>query len=105
MGASASAPVILLVLKEEKGGLRFLVSPDLRNIVQGDDWAYLDPLLLDLQDRAKLQPADLFKQLASLGVGPLVAHQVGRRLTDHPKLCDLPKRFIDLDAKPKPKPD
>ncbi len=91
------------MLKDEKGNLRLLVSPDLRKIVQGDDWAYLDPLLVDLQDRAKLQPADLFKQLSSLGVGPLVAHEVGKELP--PKLRDLPQRFIDLDAKPKPKPD
>ena len=77
-----------------------MVSPDLRSIVQGDDWAYLDPLLVDLQDRAKVQPADLFKQLSSLGVGPLVAREVGWELS--PKLRDLPKRFVDLDAKPKP---
>lgn len=93
------------MLKDEKGGLRFLVSPDLNTIVQGEDWAYLDPLLVDLQDRAKLQPADLFKQLSSLGVGPLVAQEVGRELSQHPRLRDLPKRFIDLDSKTKPKPD
>lgn len=93
------------MLKDDQGNLRFLVSPDLNTIVQGEDWAYLDPLLLDLQNRAKLQPADLFKQLSSLGVGPLVAQAVGNELTADPKLRDLPKRFIDLDFKPKNKPN
>jgi hypothetical protein len=97
----ANAPVILLVLKDEKGALRLMVSPDLRTIVQGDDWAYLDPLLLDLQDRARIQPAALFKQLSSIGVGPLVTQEVGKELTDHPKLRDLPDRFIDLESKDK----
>jgi hypothetical protein len=89
------------VLKDERGNLRLMVSPDLRTIVQGDDWAYLDPLLADLQDRARLQPAALFKQLSSLGVGPLVAHEVGRELNEHPHLKDLPNFFIDLDFKRK----
>lgn len=104
-GASSNAPVILLVLKDEKGGLRFLVSPDLRTIVQGDDWAYLDPLLLDIQKRAQNQPADLFKQLASLGVGPLVATEVGKALSDNPSLRELSDKFIDLTSRSKPKPD
>ena len=101
----ASAPVILLVLRDENGALRLMVSPDLRTIVQGDDWTYLDPLLLDLLDRAKAQPGDLFKQLSSVGVGPLVTQEVGRELTDHPKLRDLPDLFIDLDTNRKTKPD
>jgi len=85
--------------------LRLMVSPDLNTIVEGDDQNWLDPLLVDLQDRAGMQPADLFKQLSSLGVGPLVAQEVGEEIGKYPRLRDLQKQFIDLDIKPRRKTD
>ena len=94
--APLPAPVILLVLKDERKGLRFLVPPELRSIVRTEDLAYLDPLLIDLRDRARQHPAALFKQLSSLGSGPLVAQEVGEELTDHPSLQDLFSKFVEI---------
>jgi len=84
------------VLKDERKGLRFLVPPELRSIVRTEDLAYLDPLLIDLRDRARQHPAALFKQLSSLGSGPLVAQEVGEELTDHPSLQDLFSKFVEI---------
>jgi hypothetical protein len=84
------------VLKDERGDLRFLVPPELRSMVEGEDMDYLDPLLLDFLGRARNQPAALFKQLSSLGVGPLVACEVGQELRDYPCFRDLPSHFVEL---------
>ena len=86
----------MLVLKDEQKGLRFLVPPELRSIVQSDDLAYLDPLLEDLRARARQHPATLFRQLSSLGVGPLVAQEVGKQLADHPSLRELSAKFVEI---------
>jgi len=86
------------VLKDDEGELKFLVSPDLRTLVKGDDWAYLNPLLNDIQQRAVHHPEDLFKQLSSLGVGPLVAREVGGAIDDSPSARELVDSFVELRA-------
>ena len=84
----------MLVLEDEQGNLRFLVHPQLRSIVTDRDLSYLESLLGDFVERAKLHPAALFKQLSSLGVGPLVTHETGSSLSDHPPLLNLCSRFV-----------
>jgi hypothetical protein len=41
-------------------------------------------------------PAALFKQLSSLGVGPLVTQEVGSNISNHPLLLILCSRFVKL---------
>jgi hypothetical protein len=84
------------VLKDASDGLRFLVDPGWRAVVQAEDVEYLESLLGDLLERAKEQPATLFKQLSSLAVGPLVAQETGEQISDHPPLLDLSSRFVQL---------
>jgi len=86
----------LFVLTYEDDSLTLLVDPDLRLVVTEDDHAYLDSLLPDLVERSKQQPLDLFKQLCSLGIGPLVTVEAGERIADHPPLLDLCSRFEQL---------
>jgi hypothetical protein len=83
------------VLEEEGGGLRFLVHPQLQSVV-GRDSSYIEPLLKDFPERAKTHPADLFKQLSSLGVGPLVTHETGRSLENRPALEEALSTFVPL---------
>lgn len=90
------APIILIVLKDARSGLRFLVDPGWRALVQAEDMEYLDSLLGDFLERAKKQPATLFKQLCSLAVGPLVTHATGEQLSDRPPLLELSSRFVQL---------
>ena len=94
--SSRIAPVVLLVLRDEKGSLRFLIHPELRAVVQESDWAYLESLLQDFLKRAKLHPEALFKQLCSLGAGPLVTQKVGSSISDHPPLLKLCSHFVQL---------
>jgi hypothetical protein len=86
--------VILFVLQDEAGDLHFLVSPKLDEVVQGDDIAYIDSLMGDFIERAKLHPGELFQQLCSLSVGPLVTFEVDSHLADHPRLQELSSRFV-----------
>jgi hypothetical protein len=83
------APVILLVLMDEEEHLRLLVAQDWRKIVQAEDTDYIESLLQDFVERAKLHPADLYKQLLSLGVGPLVTRETGSDLSDYTSFQEL----------------
>ena len=47
IASSQIAPVILLVLRDEQGNLRFLVHPELRIIVHSRDLDYIESLLLE----------------------------------------------------------
>jgi hypothetical protein len=95
-GSHQVAYIVVLVLEDEVGNLRFLVHPELRSVVSGNDQSYLESLLKDFLVRAKLHPAALFKHLSSLGVGPLVTHEVGTVISDRPPLFELCSRFVWL---------
>lgn len=88
--------MVLIALKDEEGKLTFLVNPDLRNMVQPEDLAYLEELLRDFQERTELHPEALFKQLSSLGVGPLVTQDAGSSIADRPALLELCSRFVQF---------
>jgi len=84
------------VLRDARGDLRFLVDPGWRAVVRAEDREYLESLLGDFLERAKQQPATLFKQLSSLGVGSLVTQETGEQISDHPNLLELSSRFVQL---------
>jgi len=86
----------LLVLEDGEGSLRFLVHPELRAIVSDNDLSYIESLILDLRERAMLNPEDLCKQLSSLGVGPLVTYEAGSNIYDHPHILKLRSHFVKL---------
>ena len=96
VGMPAVASVILLVFRDNDRKLRFLVHPELHTIVQSEDFAYLESLLRDFLERARQHPEDLFNQLCSLGVGPLVTQEVGANVSDYPALLELSLRFVEL---------
>lgn len=84
------------MLRDNADKLSFFVHPDLPSIVQTEDVAYIESLLQDLPERAKLHPGELFKQLSGLNVGPILTHAVGARLSDHPPLLELCSRFSQV---------
>jgi len=94
--SSRAASVILLVVLEQSGSLRFLVDPNFREIVRGEDLPYLESLLKDFSRRARLHPAALFIQLSQLEVGPLVTQDAGSSLSEHPAVMELLTRFVEL---------
>jgi hypothetical protein len=85
--------VVLLVLKDEKENLHFLVHPDLNSMVEGEDLDFMRSLLKDMSKRANEDPNALFKQISELSVGPLVTHEVGQSISAHPELLELLKIF------------
>ena len=90
------APIVLIVLKDARGDLRFLVEPGWRGVVREEDREYSESLLGDFLERAKEQPVTLFKQLSSLEVGSLVTQEAGEQISDHPPLLELSSRFVQL---------
>ncbi len=92
----ADTQVVLLALMQEANVLRFLVNPELESIVHAADLAYIQPLLKDFLERAEYEPRDLFKQLSSLGVGPLVTRSVLTGPSAYESLSDLIQEFIPL---------
>jgi hypothetical protein len=89
-------PVVVIVLEDAKGDLSFLVDPGWRAVVRAEDVEYTESLLSDFLDRAKEQPATLFKHLSSLEVGPLVTQETGEKISDRPALLELSSRFVQL---------
>lgn len=77
-----AASVILHVLKDDKGNLRFFVRRDWCTLVEEEDIDYIESLLRDFLECAKLRPEKIFKQLFSVGVGPLVTQEVGSENSD-----------------------
>jgi len=84
------------VLRDQQGNLRFRVHPKWRAIVQSEDLVYLQSLLQDFRERANLDPASLYEQLSSLGVGPLTTVTVGADLKDYPVIQELSATFMQL---------
>jgi hypothetical protein len=88
--------VVLLVHRSEDESLQFFIHPEWRTIVQEEDLAYIEALLRDFIDRAKMNPEALFKQISSLGVGPLVAQRVGSDVSESPSIQELSSIFMQV---------
>ena len=72
------------------------VHPDWRRIVGETDHNYVSEILSDFKQRAKSDPADLFKQASSLVLGPLITHTVSSTLTNYQRLFNLCRGFVEL---------
>jgi len=90
------APVVLFVLKDGEGSLRFFVHPELHAVVPENDFSYIQTLLQDYHERAKLHSESLFKKISSLGVGPLVIHEAGPNISEYPALLEMCSSFVQF---------
>ena len=88
--------VIFIVVWDGESDLRFLVRTDWRILVCQEDQDYIQAIIEDSTDRAKLNPARTFKQFSSLGIGPLITRDVGSRIQDHPLLPDFCSCFVPV---------
>lgn len=91
--ANSPAPVFMLVLD---GGtdLRFFLNPDWRNFVQAEDVEYVELFISDMQTRARQFPRQLFDQISSLSLGPLVTRITG------PDFSRLPASEVYTELEP-----
>jgi hypothetical protein len=87
---------MLLVLKDDDGNLQLLVHPEFRTIVREEDLDYIESVLDDFRERARSHPAELFLQVSSLGVGPLLTRETGLNLSDHPSMLEHASQFVEL---------
>jgi hypothetical protein len=72
---STEGVVILLALKDG-AGLKLYAHSSLRQQISDRDQEYIEDLLKDLTERVKAFPEDVFRQLASLSVGPIITDEV-----------------------------
>ena len=89
--------VHVLVLLSDDAKLEVYIAPGLRSIVKPEDWTYINLLLNDLKERARIEPENLFRQLSSLSVGPLVCEMAGARIEDNTSLSGIIAEFERLD--------
>jgi len=94
--SSVIGHVILLVIQEAEDALRFMIHPNLRDIVDAIDLPYIQSLLVDFLERVKLNATHLFRHLCSLAIGPLLTEAVGEQLSLYPEINKLTAQFIPL---------
>lgn len=70
---------LLLATLHDSGEMQILVNPDWRSFVQEPDSDYLEELFESFIELLVEDPSALFKQLASLSVGPIVTKSEGTR--------------------------
>lgn len=85
------------MLCDEEGKLRFFVHPRLGTVVLEEDLEYIQSLLEDFLDRAARDPASLFEQLSSIGMGSVVTQEAGSDIASDPSLEELLSKFVELD--------
>jgi hypothetical protein len=88
--------VILLVVRQADGVLRFLAHPNLHKVVEVTDLSYVMSLFEDFLIRARQHAEELFRQLCSLACGPLLPWKVGNQLSDDPDIQSLVLEFMPL---------
>ena len=69
--------VLMLMLEDCDGCFEIFVSPNLSVLVHHDHLHYMKSLLEDFNERVRLDPSSLFRQLSSLSVGLLITHKIG----------------------------
>src|SRR5947209_1968969 len=65
--------VLLLARFRNEAHLEIRVRNDWKSVADPEDHSYISDLLFDLELRAKTAPAELFDQISTLSVGPLVS--------------------------------
>jgi hypothetical protein len=68
--------------EDDQYRLELFINPKWPEFVHEEDRKYIESLLKDLVERAQPEPEMLFKQLCSLGVGPIVTVEVRAGLFD-----------------------
>lgn len=89
-------PIFVLAISDSRDDLHFFVNPEWPAIVQDEDSEYIESLLRDWVDRAGMQPEALFKQLSSLGVGPLLTREDGDDLSSNAAYAGLLSTFVEI---------
>jgi hypothetical protein len=88
--------VILVVVREADGALKFLAHPNLHEVVEVTHLTYVMSLLEELLVCAKRHAEQLFHQLCSLVAGPILPWKVGEKIDDDPEVRDLATQFVPL---------
>lgn len=86
--AESAAPAFMLVL-EAGSALRFLLNPDWPGFVKAEDVEYVELFISDVRMRALQFPRQLFEQLSSLSLGPLVTRATGSDFSRLPAFDNL----------------
>lgn len=87
--------VLLIAVFDGSDSLSLFANPAWRQVVSPNHLDYTMALFVDLVQRSHSYPEDLFQQLSSLHVGPLVALEV-RSIGSSDLPSAIPAAFIPL---------
>lgn len=87
----------ILITYTEAEGLHVFANPDLHNRVDGEDFDFLQALVTNWPAYARLDIAEFFRQIHTLGIGPLMLAEEGSNLLDYPSLVEFYSRFIPFE--------
>jgi hypothetical protein len=88
--------VVLIVVRQADGCLRFLAHPNLHQVVEATNLAYVISLFEEFLVCAKHHADQLFRHLCSLDSGPLLPWKVGEKIEEHPEIRELATQFMPL---------
>ena len=88
--------VILIAIEAPEADLLLLIDPRWEEFVLPEDRSYLSELWADSKERVQIDPKNLFKQLITLSVGPLIVHETGTSIEHNPRLWKLASEFEEL---------
>jgi hypothetical protein len=87
--------VLLIAVFDGNDSLSLFVNPAWRQVVSPNHLDYTMALFVDLVQRSHSYPEDLFQQLSSIHVGPLVALEV-RSIGSSEVPSAIPATFVQL---------
>ena len=92
-----SADIVFAILAELRSGAwKLLVRSGWPAIVLIDDQSYVREMLADMKSRVSEDVEELFQQLSSLSVGPIITYAVGQDAQSDPKLAVMVRDFIEI---------
>lgn len=88
--------VIILLVRSQSGSVDLLVHGAWHDIVPQVHRDYVQEILRDFKQRARSDPNRLFKQAATLSVGPVITHAEGADLSSNLSLLSMANSFERL---------
>lgn len=95
--AGTGRPIAVVFFDGHKA-LQLLVSRDYRDWIIAEHAVYLEELFRDFVDRGFTDPVDLFLQVSSLNVGPLVTAAIGEGISLHRQWMTATMKFVPPDT-------
>ena len=90
-------PKVIVLLVENTESVNVFVDPDWQEVTESSDHDYINAILADFKNRAKIDSKALFQQASSLSVGSLVTSEIGTFQPNDSGWTDLLGHLVEVD--------